>query len=349
LRRWGRPGRISGALLALAISTCALRAACGGSEASPPGGGSADAGQAAPSSVPDAAAAAGQAPFRPGAIPHVFVVAMENQDAARIYGNAKDAPYINGTLLPRYARATAFSDELPQLPSEPHYLWMEAGTNAFPDHTFTTDGVPSASNSTTSTDHLASQIAAAGGGLDWRAYQEGIGDATGRCPILAAGLYVPRHNPFVFFHDVAGAPPAKDDARCAAHHRELAALAADLASGDVAGYSFITPNLCHDMHGAHGCPNANRTRAGDDWLAASLPALIDFVSARGGVIFITWEEGDKSSTLPFLAVGPGVKPGYAGGVAYTHSSLLKTVEEMLGLPVLPAVAGANDLGDLFSR
>jgi len=153
----------------------------------------------------------------------------------------------------------------------------------------------------------------------------------------------------VFFRDVAGDPPARDDAGCAAHHRELAALAGDLAGGDVASYSFITPNLCHDMHGAHGCPAANRTRAGDAWLAANLPPLIDFVNARGGVIFITWEEGDKSTPLPFVAVGPGVKPGYAGAVPYTHSSLLKTVEQLLGLPVLPAVAGANDLGDLFSR
>jgi hypothetical protein len=284
----------------------------------------------------------------PGAVPRVFVVAMENQDAASVYGNAKDAPYLNGTLLPRYARATAFSDELPQLPSEPHYVWMEAGTNALPDRTFTTDSGPSAGNSTGSANHLAAQIAAAGKGLDWTAYQEGIGDATGRCPIAAAGFYVPRHDPFVFFRDVAGDPPAKDDAGCAAHHRELAALAADLASGAVAAYSFITPNLCHDMHGAGGCPNPNRTRAGDDWLAANLPALIDFVNAKGGVIFITWEEGDKTTTLPFLAVGPGVKPGHAGAVPYTHSSLLKTVEEILGLPILPAVASANDLADLFA-
>jgi hypothetical protein len=116
----------------------------------------------------------------------------------------------------------------------------------------------------------------------------------------------------------------------------------------VSSYNFITPNQCHDMHGQSGCPNSNTIKAGDDWLAANLPPLIDFVNARGGVIFITWEEGDRSSTLPFLAVGPGVKPGYAGGVAYTHSSLLKTVEELLGLPVLPTVAGANDLADLLS-
>jgi len=52
--------------------------------------------------------------------------------------------------------------------------------------------------------------------------------------------------------------------------------------------------------------------------------------------------------MPFLALGPEVKPGYAGAVMYTHGSVLKTVEEMLGLPVLPTVAGVDDLSDLFA-
>lgn len=331
-----------GALFKLGLLWFTLISAVTGCGGVGPGGAGPDGG---------ARAAAGGAAGLPAAVaPHVFVVTMENQDADKIYGNTTDAPYINGTLMPRYARATAFSDVLPQLPSEPHYIWMEAGTNVFSDHTFTTDDQPSATNSTNSGEHLVAQIAVANG-LDWRSYQEGITDATGTCPIASGGFYRPRHDPFIFFRDVAGSPPAKTDPDCAAHHRDLAALAGDLARGDVAGYSFITPNLCHDMHGASGCPSSNRTRGGDDWLAANLPALIDFVQAHGGVVFVTWEEGNASATLPFFAVGPNVKPGYAGGVPYTHSSLLKTVEEILGLPLLPAVAGkdVNDLADLFAR
>jgi hypothetical protein len=299
-------------------------------------------------SRPDAAANANAAGTGRAVSGPVFVVAMENQDAARIYGNSTDAPYINGTLLPQYAHATAFADALPTLPSEPHYIWMEAGTNAFADHTFTTDDSPSAKNITGSGDHLVAQIAARGN-LNWMSYQEGIGPATGACPIAGAGFYRPRHHPFVYFRDVAGDPPSKDTAACAAHHRELGALASDLASGDVADYSFISPNLCHDMHGATGCPSSNRTRAGDDWLAANLPALIDFVDANDGVIFVTWEEAEHTATVPFIAVGPRVKPGYAGGTPYTHGSMLKTVEQRLGLPILPAAASATDLSDLFAR
>ena len=277
----------------------------------------------------------------------VFVIAMENHDAADIYGNTTDAPYINGELIPNFAISTSFVDELPDSPSEPHYVLMEAGTNTFADDTFTNDDPPSASNSTADDQHLAAQIEAAGDGLDWRSYQEGIDSTSGACPIASSGFYHPKHDPFVFFQDVAGSPPSQTDAHCAAHHSPLSALAGDLAAGRAVSYNFITPDQCHDMHGQTGCPNLNTIRAGDDWLAANLPALIAAVGDGSGVILIVWDEGSSSTRLPFLAVGPTVKKGYASGVTATHSSLVKTIEEILGLPILSRVAAANDLADMF--
>ena len=278
--------------------------------------------------------------------PFVFVIALENHSSAAIYGSAS-APYINGTLIPRYARAAKFIDELPNLPSEPHYIWMEAGTNVFADRVFTADAAPTAVNSTASTAHLVAQIARAGGALDWVSYQEGY-SSTQPCPLSATGFYTPAHNPFVFFQDVTGSPPSATNPSCAAHHRPFTVLAGDLVVGAVAGgvasYNFISPDLCHDMHGAPGCPGRDVVRAGDDWLAANLPPLIAFVGAHGGVIFIVWDEG---GTLPFLAIGPHVKAGYESATRYDHGSIVKSVERMLGLPILDAVAGASELDDLF--
>lgn len=197
-------------------------------------------------------------------IQHVFVIAMENHDSTQIYGNSGSAPYINGTLIPTYARALNFNDELAlSIPSEPHYLWMEAGTNAFSDHTFTSDSDPSSSNSTSNTSHLVTQINTTGGGRTWRSYQEGLNASTGSCPIHTSGFYAPKHDPFVFFKDVAGSPPSASNAYCVAHHRAFTALASDLAAGDVASYTFITPNLCNDMHGASGCPDSDTIHSGD--------------------------------------------------------------------------------------
>jgi hypothetical protein len=277
---------------------------------------------------------------------HVFVVAMENENIGQIFGDTADAPYINGTLIPTGARATGFVDELPlSLPSEPHYAWMEAGTNAFADHTFTTNSAPSATNSTASPAHLATQIDDAG--LSWTAYEEGIDATTGSCPIAGSGFYAPKHDPFVFFRDVVGSPPAKTTPTCAAHFKDLPSLSGDLSAGAIADYVFITPNLCHDMHGANGCPDTDLIRAGDDWLGDNLPAILAFAGAHAGVVFVLWDEGDSTGHLPFLALGQGVKSGYPGAMMYTHSSVLKTVEEMLGLPILPTVAGVDDLSDLF--
>ena len=80
---------------------------------------------------------------------------MENEPSSAIYGSS-NAPYIN-SLMASAAYATKFQDELPSLPSEPHYIWMEAGTNSFDDATFTNDNNPSGSHSTSSTEHLLSR------------------------------------------------------------------------------------------------------------------------------------------------------------------------------------------------
>ncbi len=302
-------------------------------------------GQGPASEETESVAASAQA-ISGSVIQHVFVVAMENHDASQIYGNASNAPYINNVLLPSYASASNFNDELAlSILSEAHYVWMEAGTNAFSDRTFTADSDPSKTNSTSSTAHLVTQINTAGG--SWRAYQEGLNGSTGACPIHTSGFYAAKHNPFVFFKDVSGTTPSATNAYCVAHHRAYSALAADLAADDVANYTFITPNQCDDMHGQSGCPNSNTIQAGDTWLSQELPRLIDYVNSHAGVVFITWDEGSSTLKMPFIAVGPGVKPGYSGSVAYNHSSVVKSVEQIFGLATLSKVSSANTLSDLF--
>jgi phosphatidylinositol-3-phosphatase len=275
-------------------------------------------------------------------IKHLIVIVMENKDAKNVYGNKAEAPFINKVVLPKYAYATNFEDELPGLDSEPHYLWMEAGTNKFADHSFTTDGAPSKSNSTASREHLSAQLNDAH--ISWMSYQEGQNASTGACPIVGSGHYAPKHNPFVFFKDISGNPPRKDSAECVAHSRPYSSFATDLASNSLARYVFITPDLCHDMHDRCG---GNRIRNGDDWLKAELPRMIDWVTKNEGVIFVTWDESGSTNRLPFLAIGPSVKPNYASPAKVDHGSMLKSIEKIFGLPDLATVSGKPDLSDLF--
>lgn len=295
---------------------------------------------------------------------HVIVIAMENKDAAEtgistrgyIYGNTQDAPYINGDLTRQAARAANFTDELIKYRSQPHYILMEAGRTVFDDTHFICDNDPLDSceflfgrpNWTASREHLTAQIEAARDpALSWMTYQEGISPGTtGACPVHSAGLYAAKHNPFVYFADVAGTPPDPSNAGCIAHTRELSQFGADMAAGKLANYVFVTPDLCHDMHGARGC-GKNSVAEGDDFLKSVLPPLVSWAQQNQAVVFVVWDEGSAGKTLPFLAAGWGIKAGYESKARYSHRSVLKTIERIFGLPVLDAVRNAQDLGDMF--
>ena len=276
----------------------------------------------------------------------VFVIPMENEPSSQIYGNTTYAPYING-LLANAASTSMFDDELPNLVSEPHYIFMEAGTNVFSDVTFSTDAAPSASHSTSSTAHLVTQLETAN--VPWMSYQMGI--TSGKCPVAAnaAGEYAPKHDPFVFFQDVSGSTPSANNAHCGAHHKSYNDFATDLAAG-ITGYVFITADLCHDMHGDTSCPQGTaingNIHAGDLWLMSELPRIIAYTQTHDALIFLTWDEGDASNLIPFIAIGSHVKAGVSS-TTYTHGSMLKSVEEYLGVPVLPSVVHTNDFSDLF--
>jgi hypothetical protein len=271
----------------------------------------------------------------------VFVIVMENESSSAIYNSAA-APYINTTIKPESAWATMFMDELPSaIPSEPHYVWMEAGTNALPDYTFTGDGDATAGNSTTSTLHLATQLKTAG--LEWRSYQEGLPAA---CPISSSGFYAAKHDPFVFFTDISGSPPSASNTYCGAHHKAYTSFAGDLAGGTMPAYVFITPNLCNDMHGAIGCPSGSDITRGDTWLSNELPRIVTYAMAHNSIIYVIWDEGSTNQTIPFFAIGPHVKTGMTP-VVYSHSALLKSVEEQLGVPVLATVSASPDFATLF--
>jgi hypothetical protein len=268
----------------------------------------------------------------------VFLILMENHNWSAIKGSTS-APYING-LLTMGAHAEQYYNPPNNHPSEPNYLWLEAGTN----FGIANDNLPSANAQTTAA-HLVNQIEAAG--LTWKSYQEDISGTT--CPLNNVNNYAPKHNPMVFFTDVTNnnSPTA---ARCLAHVRPYTELAADIANNKVANYNFITPNLCDDMHDTCA-PTNNSIKQGDNWLSTELPKL--FASAayqKGATILVTWDEGEGGDgPIGMIVLGKNAKVGYSNTIHYTHSSTLRTVQKMFGLtPFLGDAANATDLSDLFT-
>ena len=225
-------------------------------------------------------------------------------------------------------------------PSEPNYLWLEAGTN----FGITNDSLP-ATNSQSTTAHLVTLLNNVA--LGWKSYQEDISGSD--CPLTNVGLYAPKHNPMVFFQDVTGNNNSTDP-YCTAHVRPYSELATDLTADSVAAYNFITPNLCDDDHDTCG-PQNDSIQQADDWLAAEIPNVVGSRAyQRGGVVIITWDEGVLSDgPIGLIVLSRRAKPGYSNSIHYTHSSTLRSVQDILGVsPYLGDAVNAADLSDLFS-
>jgi hypothetical protein len=77
---------------------------------------------------------------------------------------------------------------------------------------------------------------------------------------------------------------------------------------------------------------------------------------KGGALFIAWDEGSdsgdgsKDGPIGLLVLSSVAKGhGYANSIHYTHSSTLRTLEEIFGVkPLLGGAAHATDLSNLFA-
>ena len=259
---------------------------------------------------------------------------MENHNWSSIKGST-DAPYINNTLLPMASYCDQYYTPPGNHPSEPNYLWLEAGTNfgVFDDK-------PPSTNHQSTTAHFVTQLTNAG--ISWKTYQEDIDGST--CPTTDSPPYYAKHNPFVFFDDVVNSD-------CTTAVRPFSELATDIANNTLAHYNFITPNICDDMHNSCA-PTSNPVKQGDDWLAQNLPMILNSSAyLNNGLVIIAWDEGGRSSDGPIgcIVLSPYAKGGgYHNAVHYTHSATLRTLQKIFGrTPLLGGAAAGPDLSDLF--
>jgi hypothetical protein len=291
----------------------------------------------APTNIPTVASAPSTANIKT-----VFLIVMENHNWSDILNNSS-APYINGTLLPQASYATQYFNPPGNHPSEPNYIWLEAGSSLGIHN----DSSPS-SNHQNTTDHLVTYLDKAG--VSWKAYAEDISGSV--CPLKGSGLYAPKHTPMIFFDDVTGTNDP-NSAYCIAHIRPFTELQSDLQNNTVAQYNFITPNLCNDMHNSNGCQTSNEISNGDTWLSQQVPMIMaSNAYKQGGVIFITWDESENGDNpIGMIVLSPYAKGGgYSNAIHYSHSSTLRTVEEIFNIqPLLGDAANATDLSDLFKQ
>ena len=287
----------------------------------------------------------------------VFVIAMENHNwtqpgtqtsPQQIFQNPA-APFINSLvsgssgISDQVAFANAYINAaVGNHPSEPNYIWAEAGTNfgVFnDDDPYHADCSPDTVQNTNQ--HLSAFLMATR--KSWKSYQEDTDVDATNTPLPAASWTVPlfsksgnyapgvnaynyttqfnyaaKHNPMVFFTDTNGGCDTSASNPLRLHYAPLQQLALDLANNSVADYTWITPDQFNDQHsslnngyGQYPKGDSAEIAQGDNFLARVVPLIMSSDAYKDhGIIVLWWDESeggdDPSRTLPFMVISKDV-------------------------------------------
>jgi hypothetical protein len=171
-------------------------------------------------------------------------------------------------------------------------------------------------------------------GRTWHAYQQGY---PGKCFTGSSsaavvdgdgksGAYVRKHNPAISYTSISGNAAACANISSFANFDPAAA-----------NFEFITPNMINDMHDG-------TVADGDNFLKAFLPRITGSAAFDNSLVLVTFDEGTTNVNggghIATIAITPNMTPGFKGGGAYTHYSVLRTIEQAWGLPTLGNASSA---------
>lgn len=242
---------------------------------------------------------------------HIMVIWGENAN----YAGATAQPYL-------YALATTYGSytnyQALAHPSEPNYVGFAGGSTFVSADLDTCVYIPN--------QNLVDRLES--GGISWREYEE---DYSGPCEQNGTnGLYALKHDFFINFLDVNSTTNRTNN--IIGFVSGVSSTYSELTGDNPPAFVAVTPNLINDGH--------NTTVASYNGWLQSTSFFQDMLQSKyftDGAIFITFDESSGSS-LPnriyCVVVSALAKPGYQASTAYTHYSLLRTVEDNWGLPTL---------------
>ncbi len=115
----------------------------------------------------------------------------------------------------------------------------------------------------------------------------------------------------------------------------------DLNNNTLPSFSFVIPNLCNDTH---DCSVAT----GDTWLKAWMPKILGSAAYQSGntAVILMY---DEYTSIPNVFISPSTHPGTVYTTNVNHYALLRTTEEMLGIPTyLAGAATAPSMRSAFN-
>ena len=264
-------------------------------------------------------------PTAAGGIQHIIWVWFENREASAI--TSVTAPYFTSFAAANVNMTNFYGVSHP---SQPNYLDAFSGSN---------QGVTNDGHFTfpASVDNLAKQLAAAG--KSWRVYAQNFpgscfdGDSiTGGVdgPGLP-GQYVRKHNPAISFESVR-----LDPTQCVNIQ--------PLANFDpTVDFAMVVPNLTNDMHDG-------TTAQGDAFLQAFVPLVTASPDWDHTLLIVTFDEGTTTINggghVYTAAAATWLAPATVA-TTYNHFSVLRTIEEVYGLPFLGSAATAMTMTELL--
>jgi phospholipase C len=255
----------------------------------------------------------------------VIWIWLENRSYSAVLGSGAAAPNLK-SYAGRCGLATSYTAITH--PSLPNYLAATSGSTGG----VTSDCGPAECPQQRGS--LFGQLADAG--RQWRSYEESM---PGNCALDPAAPYASKHNPAAYF------TPVRNDCRRwdVPMGGSTGAFASDLSRRTLPAFAFVTPNLCDD---GHDCS----TSTADRWLGTWLGRITRSAAYRLGdtAVFVTWDEGVGSDQqIATVVVAPTVPRGLRVSTPFTHYSLLRTTEELLGLAPLGAAARARSMRSAF--
>lgn len=295
----------------------------------------------------------GSSPAHADVAKKVFVIALENHNwtqpnptsgTQQLFQNAA-APFINslvnGTsgISNQVAYARAYINSGPGIhPSEPNYLWAEAGTNfnVFNDDdpykTCTPTPVPDTVQNTNQ--HLSAFLTVAG--KVWKSYQEdtdidltsntvlpqsawtvplfshsGVFTSTSSPGVNAWNYsnqynYATKHDPMALFVDTNGGCDTSASNPLRLHYAPMQQLSVDLANNTVADYNWITPDQYNEQHSSltkgYGQFSGDQAAIaeGDNFVSRVVPLIMASQAYQDhGIIVLWWDESEGGDTPQF--------------------------------------------------